>query len=94
MTTEFPGRFMRLFGGPMWSGQPIENRQDPRKVFSIIIIDFAFYRMIFLTASLHCFTLKPFLYNLLFLLSSVSWHFCATAELPFHRNLFFDTSIF
>ena len=39
MMTEFPGRFMRLFGGPMWSGQPIENRQDPRKVFSIIIID-------------------------------------------------------
>ena len=36
MTTEFPERFMRLFGGPMWSGQPIENRQDPRKVFSII----------------------------------------------------------
>lgn len=31
MTTEFPGRFMRLFEGPMWSGQPIENRQDPRK---------------------------------------------------------------
>ena len=45
MTTEFPGRFMRLFGGPMWSGQPIENRQDPRKVFSMISIDFAFYRM-------------------------------------------------
>ena len=64
MTTEFPGRFMRLFGGPMWSGQPIENRQDPRKVFSIVIIDFAFYRTIFLTASLHCFTLKPFFYKL------------------------------
>lgn len=32
MMTEFPGRFMRLFAGPMWSGQPCENRQDPRKV--------------------------------------------------------------
>ncbi|KAJ7373269.1 hypothetical protein OS493_012858 [Desmophyllum pertusum] len=31
MTTEFPGRFMRLFGGPMWSGQPVENVKDPRK---------------------------------------------------------------
>ena len=54
MTTEFPGRFMRLFGGPMWSGEPIENMQDPRNVCMN-------YRMIFLTASLHCFTLKPFL---------------------------------
>ena len=32
MCTEFPGRFMRLFAGPMWSGQPIESRQDPRTV--------------------------------------------------------------
>ena len=32
MTTEFPGRFMRLFAGPMWSGQSVENRQNPQKV--------------------------------------------------------------
>jgi len=31
MTTEFPGRFMRLFAGPMWSGRPVEDRQNPQK---------------------------------------------------------------
>ena len=38
MVTEFPGRFMRLFAGPMWSGQSCENRQDPRKVFTLYTV--------------------------------------------------------
>ena len=81
MTTEFPGCFMRLFGGPMWSGQPIENS-------CLLSYDFSY-------CITSLFYLETFFYKLyVILLSSASWHFCATAELPLHRNLFFDTPIF
>ena len=32
LTTEFPGRFQRLFAGPMWSGLEKGDVGDPLKV--------------------------------------------------------------
>ncbi len=43
MSTEFPGRFMRLFAGPMWSGRPIEDRQKPQKVLDCMCLIMIFY---------------------------------------------------
>jgi hypothetical protein len=40
MTTEFPGRFAKLFTGPMWSGQSKEDVGYTQKVniYTVIIL--------------------------------------------------------
>ncbi len=38
METEFPGRFKRLFSGPLWSGQGKDVCKDPKKGINFFML--------------------------------------------------------